>query len=164
MNEIKLSQLDPARKSMLAVFTVVLTTGIILGLIFILSNIQGKPAGLTEHYRGSQVADEFSLPEKYPKSGIEMLLNTHSHILSFAVIFLITGYIFSFSSFPSEKWRKFLMVEPLVATLVTFGSLWGLRYVSPVFTYLIILSGILMYFSYFVMAGFILFETVFKKE
>jgi len=163
MNRIQLHTLDQPLKKLIAVFMVVLTTGVLLGIAFIATNTQIEPEGLADHYRGSQVVDEFDVPEKYPKSMSSMLLNTHSHILSFAMIFFVVGAIFSLSTTLSVKWKQFFMIEPLLATLVTFGSLWGLRYISPGFSYLIVVSGILMYSSYFFMAGIIFYEVVFKK-
>lgn len=163
MNDITLTTLNSQRKLMVAVFTVVLTIGVLIGLGYIMTNTGASTEGLSEHYRGSALIEDFEVPEKYPKGFSSMLLNTHSHLLSFAVIFVIIGFIFSFNTTIRGRWKTFYMVEPLMATLVTFGSLWGLRYISPVFLWLVILSGILMYTSYFIMAGVIFYETALKK-
>ena len=164
MINYKLHELDKPLKNFISVFIIVLTVGVLIGLVYVSTNTQSTASGLSEHYRGTEVVDDLDVPEKYPKAFSAMLLNTHSHILSFAVIFLAIGAIFYFNTTINGSMKSFLMIEPLIATLVTFGSLWGLRYVSPHFSYVVVISGILMYSSYFIMVGVILYETLFKKN
>jgi Zn-dependent membrane protease YugP len=61
-------------------------------------------------------------------------------------------------------WKFVLMAEPLFSTLITFGSIWGIRFIAPEFAYITMISGILMYITYYVMVGIMLYELLFYSE
>jgi hypothetical protein len=90
-------------------------------------------------------------------------LTTHTHIIAFALIFVLLGGLFYYNSIISATWKNVLMIEPLLATLVTFGSIWGIRFIHPAFSYLTILSGSLMYLSFYTMTTILLYDLIFKK-
>jgi hypothetical protein len=52
------------------------------------------------------------------------------------------------------------MIEPMASTLVTFGSFFAIRYIHGSFSYLTMVSGILMYASYYVTAIIIFRESI----
>ena len=120
--------------------------------------------GTTEHYRGSTIDDNFSIPEKYPKPLSELLNTTHTHILSMTFIFVILGSIFYFNSILTGFVKTFLIIEPFISILTTFGGIWLVRYLHPGFSYLIIVSGLLMYVSFFIMVAVILYELAIKRS
>lgn len=160
-----LYQLDSNLKNYLALFIVVLTIGILVGLIYLNFTTGMSPAGTTERWNGSTTKSEmdFEIAENYPKSISEMLVTTHTHIISFALIFGIVGFIFNFNSIVKGYWKKFLMLEPMISIPVTFSSIWLMRFVHESFVYLAILSAVLMYTSYFIVVGVSLYELLFKK-
>ena len=121
-------------------------------------NIQGT----IEHYNGSEILDN-EIPEEFPKPMEAMILTTHAHVNSFALISLIIGTIFYFNSIISGKIKLFLMVEPFFSTLITFLSMWFLRYLNESFVYLVLLSGFLMYLFWITMVVLSLYELLFKK-
>ncbi|OQY69703.1 MAG: hypothetical protein B6D45_12395 [Ignavibacteriales bacterium UTCHB3] len=59
--------------------------------------------------------------------------------------------------------KGFLMVEPLISTLFTFGGIWLVRFVHPGFIYLTVVSSSLIYISFAVMAIVALYELTVKK-
>jgi len=159
-----LSHWPKSLKNLLSVFILVITIGVTTGLLYVNQTAGFKPEGTVEHYRGSPIDHEFAIPEKYEKSINNMLLTTHSHIVSFSIIFLIMGAILNFTSFLSPGWKNFFMIEPLISTLVTFASLWALRFIHPSFSILTLISALLMYSSFYIMAGLIIFESAFSKK
>ena len=163
LNNISLHQL-PAKLKLLLLLTVVnLTVGVGIGLYYVANTTELTPAGTAEHFSGSEIDAEFNIPEKYPKPVSELLTTTHNHILSLTLIFLVIGGIFYFNSSISGRMKTFLIAEPFISILTTFGGIWLIRFVHPAFVYLVIPSGILMYICYFIMAGVLLYELGLKK-
>ena len=140
-----------------------ITCGVGLGLFYISNTTHFSIIGTTEHFIGSDVNKEFEIPEKYPKPLSELLTTTHNHIISLTFIFIIMGYIFYFSSIFSENMKIIIILEPFLSILTTFGGIWLISFGYPLFIYLIMLSGILMYLCFFIMSGFILYELALKK-
>lgn len=161
MTEIQLHKLNRGLRLFLSAFLLVLSIGVSVGLVYVCTTTDIKLQGTAEHYAGSDT-DEFDIPEKYPKSFEAMLLTTHTHIISFAVIFVLLGALFHFNSMVTGKWKTVIMIEPLIATLVTFVSIWGIRYCHLSFAYLTILSGTLMYLSFYLMTVILLYDLIIK--
>lgn len=156
---ISLSTLDIKFKRLLTLFLIVLTIGITTGLIFLSITTGSKISGIEEHYKGSVIKDEFDIPDKYPKTVHNLLLTTHNHLLSLSIIFLIIGGIFSFTStIKSDKLIFFLIYEPFLSIILTFGGIWGIRYLHPLFLWVVIISGTIMYSSFYFMAFISIFE------
>ena len=155
----------PAKAKLLCFITILnLTIGISVGLYYVYYTTQISTDGTTEHYRGSTIDNDFSIPEKYPKPLSELLNTTHTHILSMTFIFVIIGSVFYFNSILTGFIKTFLIIEPFISILITFGGIWLVRYIHPAFSYLIIVSGILMYISFFLMAGVIFYELAIKHS
>lgn len=161
--EIKLFQLDKALKTFLATFIVVLTIGVSIGVIYLKFTTKMTPSGTVERYNGSN-ENEFEIAESYPKPISEMLTTTHSHVIIFAIIFVAIGFIFYFNSIINAFWKQFLIIEPLISTIITFSSIWGIRYIHKSFVYITIISAILMYVSFYIMSLITLYELIFKKN
>ncbi|PJA99874.1 MAG: hypothetical protein CO128_02135 [Ignavibacteriales bacterium CG_4_9_14_3_um_filter_30_11] len=163
---IKLFQLDKTLKKFITVFVIVLSIGIIMGLTYLSQTTKYSPNKAIERFNGTQINpnDEmFDVPDSYPKPISEMLITTHNHIIGFSLIIFAIGIIFYFNSILSGSWKLFLMIEPLVSTILTFGSIWGMRYFSVDFVYLAAISSILLYLCLFSMICIILYELNFKK-
>ncbi len=164
--KIELYKLDRQLKNFLLIFVLVMTTGVGTGLVFLYTTTGMNSSGTVTRYNGSQVTeseDEFEIPEHYPKPISELLITTHNHIISMALIFLAIGMIFYFNTVISGFWKGFLLFEPMISVVLTFGSIWGMRFLNPSFVYLTMLSGILMYTSYFVVVGILVYELKFKN-
>ena len=139
-----------------------LTIGVGVGLYYVGYTTQYSSTGISEHFSGSEVSDDFDIPDKYPKPFSELLNTTHTHVISMTFIFIITGGIFFFNSLITGSIKTFLIVEPFISIIVTFGGIWFVRFIHPGFSYLVILSGILMYLSFFIMASTIFYELSIK--
>ena len=155
----------PRKLKFLSFITVMnLTIGVGIGLFYVYQTTQLTANGTEEHYRGSIINDDFEIPEKYPKPTSELLNTTHTHILSMTFIFLIIGGLFYFNSLITGMLKTFLIIEPFISILLTFGGIWLMRFIHSSFSYLIIISGILMYLCFFIMIITIFYELIMKKN
>ncbi|MBZ0178092.1 MAG: hypothetical protein K8F36_02285 [Melioribacteraceae bacterium] len=161
---IKLSDLDSLIKKFLITYVVVLSLGVSMGLVFVNHTTSFTSEGAIERFRGSEEIDEFGIPKSSSKTFYELLMTTHNHIIGFSFIFLTIGIIFYFTETLPEKFKIFLMIEPLISILLSFGSIWGIKYVDANFVYLTITSAVLMYLSYYLMVGIIIKELIFSNS
>ncbi len=157
-----LASFDTTLKKFLISYIILLIIGMSVGLIYLHETTKATKEGTVEQIRGSEVSDEFQIPSKYPKGINELLISTHNHIFGMGFIFFSLGVIFYFSTI-NGFWKSFLLIEPLVSTIVTFGSIWLIRFVDKNFVYLTIVSAILMYTSFFAMSIICLYELGVKK-
>lgn len=161
----KLYKFDKGLKNFISTFLIVLTIGVTVGIVYLKFTTNMNASGTVERYNGSQIDPEgFEILEKYPKPISEMLLTTHNHIISFSFIFVLLGIIFYFNSIIDGFWKEFLIIEPFISTLITFSSIWGIRYIDERFVYLTIISATLMYIAFYSMSAIALYELMFKKN
>jgi hypothetical protein len=163
ISKIKLYQLPRAIKLLLMLTVLNLTVGVGIGLYYVSNTTHLSPEGTAEQFRGSSVDNNFDIPEKFPKPISELLTTTHNHIISMTFIFFIMGGIFYFNSIITGCWKSFFIAEPFFSILATFGGIWLIRFIHSSFSYLVMVSGILMYLSFFIMAGTIVYELSSKK-
>ncbi len=163
ISKIKLYQLPRAIKLLLMLTVLNLTVGVGIGLYYVSNTTHLSPEGTAEQFRGSSVDNNFDIPEKFPKPTSELLTTTHNHIISMTFIFFIMGGIFYFNSIITGFWKSFFIAEPFFSILATFGGIWFIRFIHSSFSYLVMVSGVLMYLSFFIMAGTIIYELSHKK-
>ena len=162
MNNFTLKKLDKTAKIFLSFFLSTMLIGILTGLGYIYYTTNMSANGTIEHYRGSEVLND-EIPEEFPKPLEEMILSTHAHVNSFALISLIIGAIFYFNSIISGSLKLILMIEPFISTIITFLSLWLLRYIDDQFVYLVIISSFLMYIFWIIMILICLYDILKNK-
>ena len=165
MNNIfpRLVDLPQNIKYFLAAFLLLMSLGVSLGLVYVYETTEMTSGGTEEHYTGSTSEDDIDIPEKYPKEFESMLLTTHTHLISFSFIFFFLGLIFYMNSTITGGWKTFIIIEPFISVLITFGSIWGVRYSSLIYSNYIILFGILTYLSFYLMVAMSLYELLVKK-
>jgi len=163
--KIQLYQLDKNLKKFIALFLTILTIGMMVGLVYLNLTTDMSIDGTKERWNGTEDEKiiEFEIPDEYPKSISQMLVTTHTHVISFTLIFGIVGFLFYFNSVIGGFWKKFLMIEPLISVVITFGSIWLMRFIEESFVYLTILSATIMYISFFFVVFTMLFELLLKK-
>lgn len=135
--------------------TLVQLVGYTTSLVYVWLTTRMRPAGITDHYRGAETAEGAM---QFPKSLGEMLTITHTHLLAMAVLFVLSGVALGFCGRVSPRWKRFLMTEPFVALLVSFGSMWLMRYVHSGFSLLLFLSSGLMAATFYVQCWLVLRE------
>ena len=161
----QLADFSISQKRILIGYLCVLLIGVTVGLIYIWYNTSVSAQGTIEHYNGSIGSDQNIdfIPEKFPISIQAMLVNTHGHIISFAFIFLTVIWIFNSSSFPNNWVKNLLIVEPFISIIITFGSMWGIRFMHEGFIIVLVISSVILYSSFFLMVLFSLKDLIFSK-
>jgi hypothetical protein len=137
-------------------FVVMLSIGYFTGIAFVFQTDSNSPTGVEENYNGNEDHSE-AMEMKFKKSPREMLTIVHTHILSLSLIFFASGILLFFSEAP-KKLKSFLMVEPFVSVLATFGGIYLIWYGFTAMAYVVILSGLLMTISYILSIIYIIGE------
>lgn len=139
--------------------TIVQLVGYTTSLVFVWHTTRLVPHGVATRYRGASVDTLASdVAMQFPKSFGEMLTITHTHLLSMAVIFVLTGIGVALCARLSPRWRRFLVAEPFVALLISFSAMWLMRYVDGRFAWLLEASSATLAVTFYVQSFLILRE------
>ena len=147
-------------KLLIGVFIIVLSIGFYTGLLFVGETSSVNPSGIEEQYLGNE-DDENAEVMRFKKSDQEMLSLVHSHILSMSIIFFLVGGLVSITNL-NKKLKLFLIVEPFVSVVLTFGGLYLLWSGMLWMKYIVMFSGILMTLT-FTASTFIILKQLFQK-
>ena len=154
--------LPKALKLLIAAFLVVLSIGFFTGLLFVGETSSANPNGIEEQYLGNE-SDENATVMKFKKSEKEMLTLVHNHTLSMAIIFFLVGLILSTTKL-NKKLKLFLMIEPFVSVVLTFGGIYLLWTGMLWMKYIVMFSGTLMTLTYSLSVIIILFQLFSYKK
>ena len=154
----KLSQINKNLKYLISYYLIVLSIGVTCGIIYIGATTSLTPSGTVEQYLGND--DDWD--PKQPKEFIDLISHVHQHIIMFSFIFMSIGLIFYHNSIIKGRLKSFLILEPFLSILITFGGFFVLRYIDSNFVYMIILSSTLMYLCFYLMVAVCLYD-MFKK-
>ena len=148
-------------KLLIGVFVIVLSIGFFSGLLFVGETSSANPNGIEEQYLGNE-HDEDAEVMKFKKSEKEMLSLVHSHVLSMSIIFFLLALIVSITKLKKQL-KTFLMVEPLISVVLTFGGLYFLWAGILWMKYIVMFSGTLMTLS-FLLSVVIILKQLFEKK
>jgi len=148
-------------KLLIGTFLVVLSIGFFSGLSFVGETSSFSSNGIQENYLGNE-DDEAAEVMKFEKTDREMLSVIHTHILSMSMIFFLVALIVFHVDF-NTGFKKFLMIEPLVSVVTTFGGLYFLWKGILWMKYVVMISGMLMTLSY-TLSILLVFWALFKKR
>lgn len=143
-------------KIFIAAFVVVLSVGYFTGLLFVNQTDSNNPDGMEINYLGNEENEDAEVLV-FKKGEREMLTMLHTHVLSISFIFFLLGGLVSITSLP-KKLKSFLMVEPFISIILTFGGIYFLWSGISWMKYIVIISGIVMTLVFVVSAGVVLFQ------
>ncbi len=149
-------------KLLIGVFCIVLSIGFYTGLLFVNETSSVSPTGIEENYIGNEDIEDAEVM-KFKKSDKEMLSIVHSHILSMSLIFFLIGLILSITSM-SKSLKLFLMIEPFISVILTFGGIYLLWTGVSWMKYLVMISGAFMTFSFTASVLVIVFQLLQPKK
>lgn len=149
-------------KTLILVFIVVLSIGFYLGISFVNNTTSMQPSAIETHYLGNENNEDADIM-KFKKSKREILTLVHNHILSLSVIFFLLAFILATTSV-NKKIKYFLMFEPFLSVLLTFGGIYLLWSGLVWFKYIILLSGFLMTLSFLTSTLLIGFQILLIKK
>lgn len=149
-------------KTVILAFLIVLSIGFYGGLSFVNKTTTINSTGIETHYLGNE-EDENAEIMKFKKNENEILTVIHNHILSMSIIFFLLSLILATTSI-NKKLKYFLMVEPFISIILTFGGIYILWSGVIWFKYIVMFSGILLTLS-FVFATFaIIYQLLFFEK
>lgn len=148
-------------KQFCAAFIIVLSIGYYTGLTFVSQTTNNSSQGIEENYLGNE-DDLEATTMKFKKGEREMITIVHTHILSLSFIFFLQGILLLGTSLP-KKLKGFLLVEPFVSILLTFGGIYVLWLGFTWVKYIVILSGITMTLCFTISSLVILKQLLFTK-
>lgn len=148
-------------KLFIGVFVIVLSVGYYTGLLFVSETSTANPNKIEENYLGNE-EDESATEMKFKKGKREMLTIIHTHILSMSIVFFLLGALLSITSI-NRKLKRFLMIEPFLSVLFTFGGIYFLWSGISWMKYVVMISGILMTTSYTIGSSLVVLQ-LFKKQ
>lgn len=149
-------------KLFISAFVIVLSVGYFTGLNFVRETDSFSPSGLEENYLGNEEIEDVAIM-KFKKGEREMLTILHTHILSISFIFFLLGGLVAITSL-APKLKTFLMVEPFVSILFTFGGIYFMWKGALWMKWLVMISGILMTVVYVVAAGAVLVQLFISEK
>lgn len=152
----RLRDADPTLRLFLTAFLLVLSAGYVTGLLFVGRETGATTDGLAAQFLGAPDGAGGEL--RFEKSPREMFVFLHNHLLALSLVFLALGGIFRYSSLVSPFWKGLLMVEPMLALLTTFGGIAAMRFLSPDFVWLVVVSGASVHLGFAAMTVLILVE------
>jgi hypothetical protein len=149
-------------KLLIGTFVIVLSIGFFTGLLFVSNTSSANPNGIEEQYLGNET-DEDATVMKFKKSDKEMLALVHNHVLSMSVIFFLIGLILSITQL-KKKMKLFLMIEPFISVVFTFGGIYLLWKGLLWMKYIVMISGTLMTLTFTLSVIIILAQLLRRKE
>ena len=157
-----ISQFSKEIRLLITAFVITLNIGFFTGLNFVNETTSFQPDGIETNYLGNE-NDENAELMQFKKAEKEILTVVHNHILSMSIIFLLLGGLLSFTGI-NKKMMRFLILEPFVSIILTFGGIYILWIGVLWFKYVIILSGTALTLSFLLSSIFILRESLFPKN
>lgn len=158
---IAISTFSKELKVLITAFLVVLSIGFYSGLFFVNTTSKMTPKGVQENYLGNE-NNEDAIVMKFKKSKREIISIVHSHILSMSMIFFFVGLILLTTNLNS-KFQLFLIIEPFISIILTFGGIYLLWKGFTFMKYIIIFSGTLMTLTY-TTSVFIILKQLFRPK
>ena len=149
-------------KLLISTFLIVLSIGFYSGLLFVNETSSSSPSGIQENYLGNE-NDEQAQVMKFKKPEKEMLSIIHSHVLSMSMIFFLLGLVLSITNL-SRSLKLFLMIEPFLSIILTFGGIYLLWKDILWMKYVVMFSGTLMTMTFTVSVLIILFQLAKSKK
>ena len=174
--DFSLYALPSGLKKLMIVFVIVIDLGVLLGLSLVYQTSYFSIYQLQQYISGSEAIEDTLNHEIdieanqeeiqkyfYAKSSKELTITSHNHILSLAVLFLIMGILMFYTDTPTGL-KHFLILEPFISLVITFSSMWGLRFISPFFAYLLFISSLMMYGTFFINSFIVLYQLMKKSR
>lgn len=146
-------------KLLITAFVIVLSIGFYTGLLFVSETSSGNPNGIEEQYLGNEDIEDAKVM-KFKKNEQQMLTLVHGHILSMSIIFFLIGIIFITTRL-NIKLKLFLLIEPFMSIVLTFGGIYLLWKGILWMKYIIMISGLFMTIS-FTIVVLIILKQLFK--
>ena len=159
--DVQLHNLPKSLKNTLGVFLIAISFGYLSGLDLLKHTTDFNPKGIEENVLGNEM-DEYAEELQFKMSERQLNGIIHSHVITLGVLFILLSVMIFFTSY-SQGMKSFLMIEPMISLITTFGGLWLLWNGVLWMKYIIMVSGILMHLSFVLIVFLLLKELLYKN-
>jgi membrane-bound ClpP family serine protease len=157
-----IKQFSKELKILIFCFLITLSIGFYTGLLFVNSTTSGTINGIEINYNGNENNVDVEVM-KFKKTSRDILSTIHSHILSMSLIFVSVGFLL-LSTKLHKRLKLFLIIEPFISLVLTFGGLYLVWNNVHWFTYIVMFSGILMTLTYTLSVSIIMYQLLTKRD
>ena len=149
-------------KNLVIPFILVLSIGYFVSILLVDHTSSLSPTGIEENYLGNE-SQETQAIFKFKKSKYQIYNLIHSHIISMSIIFFITGLLLLITDL-NYYFKMFLIIEPFVSILMTFGGIYLLWNGVTWMKYVIFISSTIMAIVFLISCYIILRQSLSKKS
>ena len=148
-------------KNLVVPFILVLSIGYFVSILLVDHTSSLSPIGIEENYLGNESKDP-QVIYKFKKTKYQIYNLLHSHIISMSIIFFITGLLLLIADL-NYYFKMFLIIEPFVSILMTFGGIYLLWNGVTWMKYVIFISSTIMAIVFLISCYIILHQSLSKK-
>ena len=149
-------------KNLVVPFILVLSIGYFVSILLVDHTSSLSPTGIEENYLGNESKDPQDI-YKFKKTKYQIYNLLHSHIISMSIIFFITGLLLLITDL-NYYFKMFLIIEPFVSILMTFGGIYLLWNGVTWMKYVIFISSTIMAIVFLISCYIILLQSLSKKS
>ena len=149
-------------KNLVVPFILVLSIGYFVSILLVDHTSSLSPTGIEENYLGNESKDPQNI-YKFKKTKYQIYNLLHSHIISMSIIFFITGLLLLITDL-NYYFKMFLIMEPFVSILMTFGGIYLLWNGVAWMKYVIFISSTIMAIVFLISCYIILLQSLSKKS
>ena len=149
-------------KNLVVPFILVLSIGYFVSILLVDHTSSLSPTGIEENYLGNESKDPQDI-YKFKKTKYQIYNLLHSHIISMSIIFFITGLLLLITDL-NYYFKMFLIIEPCVSILMTFGGIYLLWNGVAWMKYVIFISSTIMAIVFLISCYIILLQSLSKKS
>lgn len=149
-------------KNLVVPFILVLSIGYFVSILLVDHTSSLSPTGIEENYLGNESKDPQDI-YKFKKTKYQIYNLLHSHIISMSIIFFITGLLLLITDL-NYYFKMFLIIEPFVSILMTFGGIYLLWNGVAWMKYVIFISSTIVAIVFLISCYIILLQSLSKKS
>ena len=149
-------------KNLVVPYIVVISIGYFVSILLVDHTSSLSPTGIEENYLGNESKDPQDI-YKFKKTKYQIYNLLHSHIISMSIIFFITGLLLLITDL-NYYFKMFLIIEPFVSILMTFGGIYLLWNGVAWMKYVIFISSTIMAIVFLISCYIILLQSLSKKS
>ena len=150
-------------KLFLLFFLLALSFGFFTGFKFLKHTTKLSSTGIEQNYNGNQKLQKDGEEMLFKKSESDIMTIIHTHALSMSLIFFALGIILLTTSI-NAKLKLFLLIEPFISIIITFGGIWLMWKEVNWFKYIVMISGIFLTASFVIIVLIILWQLLISTK
>lgn len=149
----RLSAASRETRLIYSLFLVLVAAGLFTTWILQYQRIGLSYERIVAYYLGGEIAGQIS----FPKNFAVLLEEAHFHTFIMGIVFLVLAHLFIATSL-TKSIKYFVVLLAFFSTILDIGAIWLVRYVSPLFAYLLMAAWIGLWLAYLALIVVPVFE------